>query len=40
MQLINPGTDLTVGLLPGSRWVGGGDKRADGLPHLPNIPTE
>jgi aminopeptidase len=40
LRFVGPGTDLTVGLLPGSRWVGGGDHRADGLPHLPNIPTE
>jgi aminopeptidase len=37
---VGPGTDLRVGLLPQSRWVGGGDHRNDGLPHLPNIPTE
>ncbi len=40
LRFVGPGTDLTVGLLEGSRWVGGGDHRADGLPHLPNIPTE
>ena len=40
LHFVGPGTDLTVGLLPGSNWVGGGDHRADGLPHLPNIPTE
>jgi aminopeptidase len=40
LRFAGPGTDLTVGLLPGSRWVGGGDARRDGLPHLPNIPTE
>jgi aminopeptidase len=40
LRFTGPGTDLTVGLLPGSIWVGGGDRRADGLPHLPNIPTE
>ena len=40
LRFVGPGTDLTVGLLPGSVWVGGGDHRADGLPHLPNIPTE
>lgn len=40
LRFVGPGTDLTVGLLPGSRWVGGGDRRRDGLPHLPNIPTE
>ena len=37
---MGPGTDLTVGLLPGSIWVGGADARRDGLVHLPNIPTE
>lgn len=40
LRFVGPGTDLTVGLLEGSRWVGGGDHRSDGLPHLPNIPTE
>ena len=40
LRFVGPGTDLTVGLLPGSRWIGGGDHRRDGLPHLPNIPTE
>lgn len=40
LHFVGPGTDLTVGLLPASTWVGGGDKRRDGLPHLPNIPTE
>jgi aminopeptidase len=34
------GTDLTVGLLPTSRWEGGGDATVDGIEHLPNIPTE
>jgi aminopeptidase len=40
LRFVGPGTDLTVGLLPGSRWVGGVDHRRDGLEHLPNIPTE
>jgi aminopeptidase len=40
LRFRGPGTDLTVGLLPGSRWVGGADRRVDGLEHLPNIPTE
>ena len=35
-----PGTDLTVGLLPESRWVGGGIETQDGIPHVPNLPTE
>jgi aminopeptidase len=34
------GTDLTVGLLPTSRWVGGGDATVDGIEHLANVPTE
>ena len=34
------GTDLTVGLLPTSRWVGGGDATVDGIDHLANVPTE
>jgi aminopeptidase len=34
------GTDLTVGLLPGSHWTGGGLTDADGIAYLPNIPTE
>ena len=40
LRFVGPGTDLTVGLLPGSHWIGGGEHRRDGLPHLPNIPTE
>ena len=35
-----PGTDLTVGLLPTSRWIGGGDTTIDGIPHMANLPTE
>ncbi|MDY7086461.1 MAG: aminopeptidase [Actinomycetota bacterium] len=34
------GTDLTVGLLPDSRWKGGGLVDDSGIPYLPNIPTE
>jgi len=34
------GTDLTVGLLPTSRWFGGGDVTVDGIEHMPNLPTE
>ncbi len=40
LRFTGPGTDLVVGLLPGSRWIGGADHRRDGLEHLPNIPTE
>jgi aminopeptidase len=35
-----PGTDLTVGLLPGSRWMSANFHTAAGIPHLPNLPTE
>jgi aminopeptidase len=35
-----PGTNLTVGLLPESRWVGGGIDTASGIAHVPNLPTE
>jgi aminopeptidase len=35
-----PGTDLTVGLLPSSRWEGGSTTTVDGIEHMPNIPTE
>jgi aminopeptidase len=35
-----PGTDLTIGLLPSSEWAGGPTETADGIPHLPNLPTE
>jgi aminopeptidase len=34
------GTDLTVGLIPGCRWTGGGLIDANGVPFMPNIPTE
>jgi aminopeptidase len=35
-----PGTDLTVGLLPTSRWDGGGSETASGIPFMANLPTE
>jgi aminopeptidase len=35
-----PGTDLTIGLLPSSRWIGALSTTIDGLEHLPNVPTE
>jgi aminopeptidase len=35
-----PGTDLTIGLLPESRWIGGGIETRDGIAHVPNLPTE
>jgi aminopeptidase len=35
-----PGTDLTVGLLPETRWTGGGLFNPAGIFYLPNLPTE
>jgi aminopeptidase len=35
-----PGTDLTVGLLHGASWQAAAFETADGLPHMPNLPTE
>ncbi len=35
-----PGTELTVGLLPSSRWVAAKLETVDGIVHTPNIPTE
>ncbi len=35
-----PGTDLTVGLLPSSRFISGGLDTAEGIPHRPNLPSE
>jgi aminopeptidase len=40
LHFVGPGTDLTVGLLPESRWVGGGIETRDGISHVPNLPTE
>jgi aminopeptidase len=35
-----PGTDLTIGLLPSSRWRAAKFTTVDGIEHQPNIPTE
>jgi aminopeptidase len=40
LHLEGPGTDLKIGLLPSSRWIGGGDATVDGIAHMPNLPTE
>ena len=40
LRFVGPGTDLTVGLLPTSRWVGGGEQTVDGIEHMANLPTE
>jgi aminopeptidase len=35
-----PGTDLTVGLLPQSRWVTGASETPSGVRYVANVPTE
>jgi aminopeptidase len=35
-----PGTDLTVGLLPSSRWLAASFETVDGIEHHPNLPSE
>lgn len=40
VRFSGPGTNLTVGLLPVSRWKGARSFTADGVAHVPNIPTE
>jgi aminopeptidase len=40
LHFVGPGTDLTVGLLPGSRWSGARLTTVDGIVHAPNLPTE
>ncbi|MBG0568243.1 aminopeptidase [Actinoplanes aureus] len=40
IRYLGDGTDLTVGLIPGCHWTGGGMVDADGIAYLPNIPTE
>jgi aminopeptidase len=40
LRLEGPGTDLTVGLLPGSVWQGARLSTVDGIVHAPNLPTE
>jgi aminopeptidase len=35
-----PGTDLVIGLLPGSRWHSARNRTAWGQVHVPNLPTE
>lgn len=40
VRFSGPGTQLTVGLLPESRWQGAESYTADGLPYVANLPTE
>jgi aminopeptidase len=40
LRFTGPGTDLTVGLLPQSRWMGVESETVDGVPFVANMPTE
>jgi aminopeptidase len=40
LRLQGPGSDLSVGLLPSSRWICARMSTIDGIVHTPNIPTE
>jgi aminopeptidase len=40
VHFVGPGTDLTVGLLPSSRWIAGRMKSTAGVSFAANIPTE
>jgi aminopeptidase len=40
IELRGPGTELSVGMLPTHRWWAADFTRADGLRHLPNLPSE
>jgi aminopeptidase len=40
LRYVGPGTDLTVGLLPSSRWISGQMTTIHGITHTANIPTE
>ncbi len=35
-----PGTDLRIGLLPGSRWLAARFQTLEGIVHMPNLPSE
>jgi aminopeptidase len=40
LRFTGPGTDLTVGLFETGRWMAAKFETADGLEHMPNLPTE
>ncbi len=40
LHFTGPGTDLTVGLLPSSSWLSASFETRDGIPHVPNLPSE
>jgi aminopeptidase len=40
LRFEGPGTDLTVGLLPSSKWLSATFATRDGIAHVPNLPSE
>lgn len=40
LRFSGPNTDLTIGLLPGARWLAGGGETRSGVSHIANMPTE
>jgi len=40
LRFVGPGTDLTVGLVQGHRWIGGSSTTESGITFTPNVPTE
>jgi len=40
LRFEGPGTDLTVGLLPTSRWLSARFSTLEGIEHMPNLPSE
>lgn len=40
VRYVGDGTDLTVGLLPGSHWLSGSLQTESGVDYMPNLPTE
>jgi aminopeptidase len=40
LRFVGPGTDLTIGLLPSSRFLAARFETVDGIQHLPNLPSE
>ena len=40
LELRGPGTELDVGFVPGTRWLGGPETLVDGRMMAPNMPTE
>jgi aminopeptidase len=40
LHLEGPGTDITIGLLPGAEWQAARFETVEGIQHMPNLPTE